>query len=131
MSRCLILVKYSLEDTQICEDNSKNIDSIDISDEMINDLELSKVIDRICVFEESGGVSYETEVIANPSIRDIIKKCEELAVIYCSEIHKGVVNDKDRNDTFEKLTVLLNIRRILRKKQIKFKNDDSVYIVWG
>ncbi len=131
MSKCLILVKYSFEGTQLCEEKSKNIDSIDISEEMINALELSKVIDKICVLEESGGDSYETEVIANASLQDTIKKCEELSIKYCSELQKGIVNDKSRYDIFDKLTVLLNIRKIIIKKQIKYKNDDSVYIVWG
>lgn len=131
MSKSLILVKYSIEDKQLCEEKAQNVDSIDVSDEIINELELINVTRKISVLEELGGDSYETEVIDNLTLPKIIKKCEDISMIYCSELQKGIENDKKRNIAFDKLTVLLNIRRILRKKQIKYKDDDSIYVIWG
>ena len=32
MSKCLILVKYSIEENQLCEESERNIGSVDISD---------------------------------------------------------------------------------------------------
>jgi hypothetical protein len=131
MSKSLILVKYSIEDKQLCEEKAQNVDSIDVSDEIINELELINITRKISVLEELGGDSYETEVIDNLTLPKIIKKCEDISMIYCSELQKGIENDKKRNIAFDKLTVLLNIRRILRKKQIKYKDDDSIYVIWG
>ena len=131
MSKCLILVKYSIKKNQFCEDHSKNLDSIDISDKIINDLDLKSAIVKKCVREEEDGEFYETEVVDSNCLSDIIERCEKLSITYLSDLQTGIANDKQRNNAFDKLTVLLNIRKIMRKKHLQYKDDDSVFIVWG
>ena len=132
MSKSFILVKYSLIDTKICEEESVNIDSTDISDDMFAQLEMDKYIHSMSVLEETNGDSYEVAVVDNSHLPELIKKCEEIAVgNYCAELINGVVNDKDRNRLFNELTVFLSIREILNKKKLKFENNENVFIVLG
>ena len=131
MSKCLILVKYSIEENQLCEESERNIGSVDISDIIINDLGLEYATIDICVLEEKNGKSYEAKVIDSNCLSDTIKRCEELSIKYASDLYKGIQNDKQRNSVFDKLTALLNVRKIMREKQLKYKDDNSVFVVWG
>lgn len=131
MSKSLILVKYSFSNGEMCESNSTNIDSVDISDTIANQLELTKYIQSISILEEENGDTYEAEAIDNTSLQDFRTKCEERILSYCAELKDDAINDKKRNAQLDSLTTLLLIRRIIMKKTIKFANDESVIIVLG
>ena len=131
MSKSLILVKYSLEQDQYIEGSSTNISVVDLSDSTADILKIDCYKKALLVYEEKGGEKYTQEIIPSNNIEEIVALCEEKTKELFEKIRVQELSKKEENEIFDTATKLLNVRNLLLKKQFKFKNDDSVVIVWG
>lgn len=129
MSKTIMLVKYTTVDTYLSENESNVIDQLDISDEIASILSIDDIKTKISIQEEDSKDLYTSYSLNIIDIPKIIKICEDAAINISTHLSNGIINDKERNDSFDKLTAILTVRKILRKKLFKFSNNSDVCII--
>ncbi len=131
MSMNLILTSYSdLGQGKYSDCNSKNLESVELTDDFLSRDVDSHVAD-IDIWDTQEGPPYQQKAVKTTEIRQIVGGCEETARNLMTEITKNDISAKQRDICFDRITMILNARKLLRKKITKYADQDNIFVIVG
>lgn len=131
MSMNLILTSYSdLGQGKYSDCDSKNLESVELTDDFLLGNVDSHVAD-IDIWDTQEGPPYQQKAVKTTEIRQILGGCEKTAKDIMAEILKDNISAKQQDFCFDKITMILDARNLLRKKITKYANQDNIFVIVG
>ena len=131
MSMNLILTSYSdLGQRKFSDSNSQNLESVELTDELFSGI-LDGHISDIDIWDTREGPPYPQEAVKTDEIRQVVGDCEKTASDIMNEIAGNDISARQRDSCFDRITMLLDARRLLRKKITKYADQDNIFVIVG
>ena len=131
MSMSLILTSYSeLEGRKYSDRGSENLDSVELTDDFFTENVGNHVVD-IDIWDTTQGPPYQQEAVRNRDIHQIVGGCEASARELMEKLTENSGSSQEREVCFDKITMILNARSLLKKKLTKYADQDNIFVVVG
>lgn len=126
MSVSLYLVKYLKLEEKYSDQDSKNLETVEMS-ESIYETVIKQYVCKKDFWD--GEEDYSQDIISDTDIDSIVEKCVCVAKENMKKIVENNISQKEEEDRLDKLNVLLRIRQILNKKKRKYADEDNIFII--
>lgn len=134
MSQKIYLVQYELEQDIPVDDTSSKIKSAYIPDELIELLAEKNIAIEVEI-KESEGMEPDIPVTFIDDVEGALHHFEANLVrsvqITHEKISSDVLVEKEMNDSYRDLLILLKIREILKLKQTKYMDNPQIKVIVG
>lgn len=131
MSKSIILTEFRRnEEGHLLEEGSKNLENTPVLGKILEKLK-EKHLDEIEVLEEGCDESYTQDSIKLENLEEILSELEVLLEQEMKLIIEKNISEEEKDKSYNEMTLLLNIRRILLKKEEKkyFENRNVLLIL--
>lgn len=130
MSLNISLIKYGRnEDNYLTEDDSKEIQSVPLVEELYKIIEDRAYIIKQEVLEEGTEDFYEIDVCDTTKLKDILNEIKNIVKENSEKICSPLISEEDEDKILNSLRLHLNVRNLIQLKIEKYNEDKEVFLV--